>query len=83
MNRIRSHAETMSHIVSIRHSVMTLEELYKAEKDILADLMPELQGFSFSDYQSLVSSPFRLDFENYSGRQLFALAECQRKNLFP
>jgi len=78
-NDLRSHVETMITLVSIRHSIDTRDEFYKAEQDYADEISPELQGILFSFYETVVLSPYRSELESIFGKQLFALADCQLK----
>ena len=78
-NDLRSHVETMITLVSIRHSIDTRDEFYKAEQDYADEISPELQGILFSFYETVVLSPYRSELESIFGKQLFALADCHLK----
>lgn len=82
-NQLRMHAETMITLASVRHSIDTRDEFYKAEKDFVDEVIPELQGLQFSFYKTIVNSPYRKELENTFGTQLFAMAECQLKTFSP
>ncbi|WP_442599288.1 M3 family oligoendopeptidase [Neobacillus sp. D3-1R] len=83
INEIRGHLGTMFNLCSIRHSVDTNDEFYKAEQDYMDEIAPVVEGLISEYYEALVSSPFRAELEEKWGRQLFDLAEGQLKTFHP
>ncbi|MCU9612293.1 M3 family oligoendopeptidase [Caldibacillus lycopersici] len=83
INKLRRNVGTMGTLVSIRHSINTEDEFYKAEKDYMDEVFPELEGLITAYYKALVDSKFRVDLEEKFGKQLFALAESQLKSFSP
>ncbi|WP_059173729.1 M3 family oligoendopeptidase [Bacillus sp. FJAT-27445] len=83
INAQRNHIGTMISLVSVRHTINTEDEFYKAEQDNIDEIGPELEGLVTKFYHALTTSPFRADLEEKWGRQLFALAEGQLKTFKP
>lgn len=83
INQIRNNLETMFTLCSIRHSIDTNDEFYKAEQDYMDEIGPEVEGLVTKYYQALVDSKFRPELEAKWGTQLFALAESQLKTFKP
>lgn len=83
INQIRNQLGTMFNLCSIRHTVDTNDEFYKAENDYMDEIAPIVEGFVSKYYQALVSSKFRSELEEKWGTQLFALAEAQLKTFSP
>ncbi|KEK23607.1 M3 family oligoendopeptidase [Bacillus gaemokensis] len=79
INEIRNDFGTMGTLCSIRHSVDTTDAFYKEEQDFFDEYDPVAQGYVTKYYKALLSSSFREELENYYGKQLFALAECDLK----
>ncbi|MED4203420.1 M3 family oligoendopeptidase [Neobacillus mesonae] len=83
INQIRNDIGTMFTLCSIRHSIDTNDEFYKAEQDYMDELGPEVEGLVTKYYQALIDSKFRSELEMKWGLQLFALAESQLKTFKP
>ncbi|OCA85632.1 oligoendopeptidase F [Bacillus sp. FJAT-27225] len=83
INELRNKVSTMVTLVSVRHSIDTEDEFYKAEQDFMDEVGPELEGLVTRYYEALVSSKFRTELEKRFGPQLFALAEAQLKVFKP
>ena len=83
INQLRNDLGTMFTLCSIRHSIDTNDEFYKAEQDYMDELGPEVEGLVTKYYQALINSKFRLELETKWGTQLFALAESQLKTFKP
>lgn len=83
INKLRSEIDTQFQLVSIRHSVDTNDEFYKAEQDYTDEIGPVLQEYITDYYRALVNSKFRSDLENKWGEQLFQLAELSLKTFQP
>jgi M3 family oligoendopeptidase len=82
-NKLRSEFDTQQQIASIRHSIDTNDEFYKAEQDFFDENGPIVQEYLTDYYRSLVHSKFRTQLENKWGRQLFQLAELALKIFSP
>jgi len=83
INKLRRHFNTMSTLVSIRHSINTEDEFYKNEQDFMDEIAPEIEGLVTEYYKVLVSSSYRTQLEEKYGEQLFKLAECQLNSFKP
>lgn len=83
VNELRNNLGTMFNLCTIRHSIDTNDEFYKAEQDIMDEIQPEVEGLVTKYYQALVHSKFRTELEEKWGHQLFALAEGQLKTFKP
>jgi len=83
MIRLRNDFDTMKEIASIRHSIDTEDELYKAEQDFFDENGPVVQEYVTDFYRELVHSRFRPELEKKWGAQLFRLAELSLKTFSP
>jgi len=83
INALRNHLGTMSTLVSVRHTIDTNDEFYKAEQDYFDEIGPEMEGLVTRFYKALTESKFRNELEAKWGRQLFDLAEGQLKTFKP
>ncbi|GLX67041.1 M3 family oligoendopeptidase [Paenibacillus glycanilyticus] len=83
LNKLRSEFDTMQQIASIRHSIDTNDEFYKAEQDFFDENGPVVQEYITDYYRALVNSSFRQELEAKWGRQLFQLAELSLKTFSP
>ena len=76
---LRNHIDTMTTLVSIRHSINTADEFYDKENDYCDEISPLLYGFTTDFYEALVTSKFRKELEDKYGKFLFDQAECSLK----
>ncbi len=83
INKLRSQFESLQEIASIRHTIDTNDEFYKAEQDFFDEKGPIIQEFITDYYRALVGSKFREQLEKRWGRQLFQLAELSLKTFSP
>ncbi|MFD1175837.1 M3 family oligoendopeptidase [Paenibacillus puldeungensis] len=83
INKLRSKFDTLEQLVSIRHSIDTNDEFYKAEQDFFDENGPVVQEFVTDYYRALVGSKFRAELEKKWGSQLFRLAELSLKTFSP
>lgn len=83
INKLRSKFDTLEQLVSIRHSIDTNDEFYKAEQDFFDENGPVVQEFVTDYYRALVDSKFRAELEKKWGSQLFRLAELSLKTFSP
>ncbi|SDX06356.1 M3 family oligoendopeptidase [Paenibacillus sp. PDC88] len=83
LNKLRGAVATQLTLVSIRHSVDTNDEFYKAEKDFSDETTPLFQKYITEYYEALVQSEFRPELEARFGKQLFQLAELEIKTFSP
>ncbi|GKU77427.1 M3 family oligoendopeptidase [Paenibacillus sp. L3-i20] len=83
LNKMRSEFDSMQTIASIRHSIDTNDDFYKAEQDFYDENGPIVQEYITDYYRALVGSTFRTELESKWGRQLFQLAELSLKTFSP
>lgn len=83
LNKLRGAVATQLTLVSIRHSVDTNDEFYKAEKDFSDETTPLFQKYITEYYDALAHSEFRPELEARFGKQLFQLAELEIKTFSP
>ncbi|SDW18650.1 M3 family oligoendopeptidase [Paenibacillus sp. CF384] len=83
LNHLRSEFDSQAQIASIRHSIDTNDEFYKAEQDFFDESGPVVQEYITDYYRALVGSKFRAELEQKWGRQLFQLAELSLKTFSP
>ena len=76
---LRNHIDTMTTLVSIRHSINTADDFYDKENDYCDEISPLLYGFTTDFYEALVISKFRKELEDKYGKFLFDQAECSLK----
>ena len=76
---LRNYIDTMTTLVSIRHSINTADEFYDKENDYCDEISPLLYGFTTDFYEALVTSKFRKELEDKYGKFLFDQAECSLK----
>jgi len=81
--KLRNAFDTQQQIASIRHSIDTNDEFYKAEQDFFDEQGPVVQEFVTDYYRALVGSKFRERLEDKWGAQLFRLAELSLKTFSP
>ncbi|WP_268624786.1 M3 family oligoendopeptidase [Paenibacillus alvei] len=79
INKLRSEFDTQVQLVSIRHSIDTNDEFYKAEQEYMDEVVPVIQEYITDYYRALVNSKFRSELEQKWGIQLFQLAEKMLK----
>ncbi|WP_334074579.1 M3 family oligoendopeptidase [Paenibacillus sp. A14] len=83
INKLRSQFDTLQQLASIRHSIDTNDEFYKAEQDFFDENGPVVQEYITDYYRALVNSKFRENLEKKWGHQLFRLAELSLKTFSP
>ncbi|AZN41054.1 M3 family oligoendopeptidase [Paenibacillus albus] len=83
INKLRSVFDTQQQLASIRHSIDTNDEFYKAEQDFFDENGPIVQEYITDYYRALVDSKFRAQLEQKWGKQLFSLAELALKTFSP
>lgn len=83
INKLRSSFDTMQQLVSIRHSIDTTDEFYKAEQEYMDEIEPIIQEYITDYYKALVHSKFRAELEQEWGKQLFQLAEISLRTFHP
>ena len=83
INQLRHHFYTKETLVSIRHSVDTRDEFYKAEQEYFDEINPIVQEYITDYYRAITGSKFRKELEEHWGAQLFRLAEMSLKIFSP
>lgn len=80
INKIRNNFDTMSTLVSIRHSIDTEDEFYIKETDFIDENGPIYENLVVMYYSALINSKFRKQLEGAWGEQLFNLATLKLKS---
>ncbi len=83
INKLRNEFDTMATLVSIRHSINTEDEFYKAEQEYMDEAGPVIQEYVTDYYRALVQSKFRAEFEQEWGSQLLQIAEISLRTFSP
>ncbi|MCB2289310.1 M3 family oligoendopeptidase [Clostridium sp. CS001] len=83
INGLRGDIESMSELVSIRHTVDTTDSFYEKEQDFIDENMPIYQGLVAKYYDALINSKFRPQLEEKWGKQLFNMATLNIKTFSP
>ncbi|WP_339314250.1 M3 family oligoendopeptidase [Paenibacillus sp. FSL R10-2734] len=83
INKLRNEFDTMQTLVSVRHSINTTDEFYKAEQDFMDEIGPVVQEYITDYYKALVHSKYRAEFEKEWGAQLLQLAEVSLRTFSP
>jgi M3 family oligoendopeptidase len=83
INTLRNEFDTMQTLVSVRHSIDTTDEFYKAEQEFMDEIGPVVQEYITDYYKALVNSKFRAEFETEWGTQLLRLAEVSLRTFSP
>ncbi|KWX85779.1 oligoendopeptidase F [Paenibacillus riograndensis] len=83
INKLRNEFDTMSTLVSIRHSINTEDQFYKAEQEYMDEAGPVIQEYITDFYRALVQSRFRGEFEQEWGTQLLQIAEISLRTFSP
>lgn len=80
---LESRIGTMSTLVSIRHTVDTLDEFYSAESDYFDENSYLIEEQSSKFAEKLTQAKFRKELEEKYGKQVFALADLEQKTYDP
>jgi M3 family oligoendopeptidase len=83
INKLRNEFDTMQTLVSVRHSINTTNEFYKAEQEFMDEIGPVVQEYITDYYKALVHSKYRAEFEKEWGAQLLQLAEVSLRTFSP
>ena len=81
--KLEKHADTLGTLVSVRHSIDTRDEFYDKEETFWNSAWPELREYMQNWLDTMLSSPFRPDFEAEFGGPYFLNAEIARKTFSP
>ena len=77
------HVETLSTLVSIRHSINTKDPYYEEEQNFWNAAFPELQEYTQGWTLAMLESPFRKEFSEEYGELMFINAEIAMKTFKP
>ena len=77
--KLRNHVDTMTTLVSIRHSINTNDEFYDNENEYCDEISPIIFSFVTDFYKALINSKFRKELEEKYGKFLFDIAELSLK----
>lgn len=77
--KLRNHLDTMTTLVSIRHSINTNDEFYDGENEYCDEILPIIFSFVTDFYKALINSKFRKKLEEKYGKFLFDIAELSLK----
>ncbi|AWV34212.1 M3 family oligoendopeptidase [Paenibacillus odorifer] len=83
INKLRNEFDTLQTLVSVRHSINTTDEFYKAEQEFMDEIGPIVQEYITDYYKALVNSKYRAEFEQEWGTQLLQLAEVALRTFSP
>lgn len=83
INTLRNEIDTLVTIVSVRHSIDTTDEFYKAEQDYMDEAGPLIQEYVTDYYKAVVDSPFRKQLEEKWGSQLFRMMDLTLRTFKP
>lgn len=83
LNELRIEFNNAQTLVSIRHSINTEDEFYKAENDYMDENDPIIQEYFSKFYKVMVDSPFREGLEEAWGKQFFNIAEQTLRTFSP
>lgn len=83
INALRNEFESMSQVVSIRHTIDTTDKFYEEEQDFFDENTPIYQGLTSNYYNSLVNSRYKAELMNKWGKQLFNIADLTLKTFSP
>ncbi len=80
INALRNNIQSMNTLVSIRYSINTEDEFYKAEKNYWDDISPDYEALDSKFYKILVESEHRQFLERDFGKQFLKIAEYSLKS---
>ena len=79
INVRRSHLQTMTVLVEIRHTINTIDPFYAAEKEYWDEALPAWQVYENQFISICLDAPFRSDLLKEIPETFFQLGECSRK----
>lgn len=82
-DRYSRHINTLSNLVSVRHSIDTRDEFYDKETEFWNAFLPELAEYEQKWTQATLDSPYRPDFTKKYGDLMFINAEIALKTFSP
>ena len=83
INELRKELFTAMVLVSIRHTVNTLDPFYEAENTFFDTNRPALEALNMAFYDMLLESPFYPRFEEELGAHFFDLIRLAGKTFSP
>ncbi len=81
--KLEKNVGTAMTLVSVRHSIDTRDEFYDGEMKLINAVGPELQAYLQNWTNTMLSSPYRADFEREYGSIMFLNAELELKSFSP
>lgn len=81
--KLNRSVETMYTLASIRFTLNTADEFYKAEQEYWDETLPLLSELGVKMSAALLASPFKNDFEKKYGQMLIKNAELAVKRMTP
>ncbi|MFN7119725.1 MAG: M3 family oligoendopeptidase, partial [Saprospiraceae bacterium] len=83
INTLRMEFDSMWNICYVRHSINTHDAFYAQENDFFDFEKPNFDALVNRFYEKMLQSPFRHQLEAKWGKQLFVIAELERKSFEP
>lgn len=83
INQIRMEYDSMLNICHVRHTVNTKDAFYTLENDFFNFENPNFEALVNRFYEKMLHSPFRAQLQEKWGKQLFLIAEMERKTFEP
>lgn len=83
INKVRNNVQTMDTLASIRHSINTEDEFYKAEREYWDETSPLYEELNSKFYRVLVDSNFKKELTDDVGIQFMKIAEYSLKSFSP
>ena len=81
--KLNRSVQTMGTLASIRFTLNTADEFYKAEQDYWDETGPLLAELEVKMRAAMLASPFKADFEKKYGEMLIKNAELSVKSMTP
>lgn len=81
--KLNRSVQTMGTLASIRFTLNTADEFYKAEQEFWDETSPLLMELGVKMSAALLASPFKADFEKKYGEMLIKNAELSVKSMTP
>ena len=79
----QKHIDTLSTLVSIRHSIDTRDKFYDEEMQFWLAAAPQLEEYSQAWIAAMLGSPWRADFTREYGGLMFQNAEIEARTFTP
>ena len=80
---LNKHIQTLATLAQVRHTIDTRDKFYDEENGFWNQLAPELEEYSQEWTKTMLSSPYRADFEKEYGTLMFLNAEIALKTFSP